>query len=298
MAGVSEAWLLEEFLEYLAVVEDRSQLTIAAYRRDLERALWWLDAQGLTFMSAEPQDLEAYLAWLAGALSARSVARSGSALRTFARYLVATDRCQEDPTRDLRLAAPHPHLPKALSVEEVLGLLESVSQDTPIGQRDRALLELLYGSGMRVSEAVALDLADYRGDADWVRVVGKGRRERLVPLAPACREALDRYVAQGRSMLAGDGRSRALFLSVRGSRLSRQGAWLALKGRAGEVGLAGRFSPHVLRHSCATHMVEAGADLRVVQELLGHASLATTEIYTKVSVGHLVRVYARTHPRA
>lgn len=129
-------------------------------------------------------------------------------------------------------------------------------------------------------------------------MVGKGRRERLVPLAPACRRALDLYVEEGRRTQGHEGRSRALFLSARGARLSRQGAWLALKGRAAEVGLASRFSPHVLRHSCATHMVEAGADLRVVQELLGHASLATTEIYTKVSVGHLMRVYTRTHPRA
>jgi len=298
MTDAAEAELVEEFLEYLAVVEDRSQLTIVAYRRDLQRACRWLEAHGSTLPGATADDLEAYLGSLADTLSPRSIARSGSALRSFARYLLATDRCHEDPTKDLHLRASHAQLPKALSVEEVLGLLESVNEATPTGQRDRALLELLYGSGMRISEAVALDLADYRKDAEWVRVVGKGQRERLVPLAPACRRTLDRYIDDGRATLAKDARVRALFLSVRGTRLSRQAAWLALKGRAAEVGLAGRFSPHVLRHSCATHMVEAGADLRVVQELLGHASLATTEIYTKVSVGHLVRVYARTHPRA
>jgi integrase/recombinase XerD len=195
-------------------------------------------------------------------------------------------------------------LPKALEEDEVLALLDSVSGIEPRDLRDRALLELLYGTGARISEVVGLSLADLQGDDGLLRVFGKGAKERLVPVGAPARMAVDRWLSpDGRPRLAPDRWRRrddaeAVFINTRGGRLSRQGAWAVVSHRADRAGLGAVVSPHVLRHSCASHMLAHGADIRVVQELLGHVSIATTQIYTKLSQDHLRRSYDRAHPRA
>lgn len=308
MAGIADALthrdpspLAEDFLGYLLVVLDRGEATIDAYRRDLVVLESFLDAQGTQAVAASSEDIRAFVSWISERLSARSVARTFSAVRGYFRYLVIARVRHDDPIQGVRIAVPFEVLPKALSVEEVVGLLDSVGADGPIDLRDRAMLELLYGSGLRISELIALELDDIEVELGWLTVTGKGRKQRRVPTSQAAQVALDRYVSIGRQRLIAQERraqSRRVILNARGGPLTRQGAWFVLKGRARAVGLDTRFTPHVLRHSCATHMVEAGADLRVVQELLGHSSVATTEIYTKVSLGHLREVYRETHPLA
>jgi integrase/recombinase XerD len=194
-------------------------------------------------------------------------------------------------------------LPKALSEAEVLVLLDGVNGDDPLSLRDRAILELLYGTGARVSEVVDLDLGSLAYDEGLLRVRGKGDKERIVPVGRGAQDALGAWIGpKGRGALAGPGTSRAdasaLFLNARGRRLSRQGVHLMVASRARRSGIAAAVSPHTLRHSCATHMLSRGADVRVVQELLGHASVATTQIYTKVTTDHLIRAYSSAHPRA
>jgi integrase/recombinase XerD len=204
----------------------------------------------------------------------------------------------DDPSGDVGAPRVPQGIPKALTEAEVEALLNAVPGDGPRPQRDRAILELLYAGGLRISELVGLDL----GDADLydglVRVLGKGSKERVVPLGRSAREAIGDYLTTGRPELAGRERESALFLNARGGRLTRQGAWLIVRAAGDRAGLKGRLFPHVLRHSCATHMLDRGADIRVVQELLGHASLSTTQVYTKVSPERLRAVYDAAHPRA
>ena len=209
-----------------------------------------------------------------------------------------------DPTADVRSPKLPRRLPKALEERQVLALLDSVDGIGAVDLRDRALLEVLYGTGARISEVVGLSLLDLTGDDGLLRVFGKGAKERLVPLGRPAREALDRWLGPaGRPRLeparfARRGDAEAVFLNVRGARLSRQGAWAAIQGRAERVGLGDVVSPHVLRHSCASHMLAHGADIRVVQEVLGHVSIATTQLYTRLSQDHLRASYQRAHPRA
>ncbi|MGA3148113.1 MAG: tyrosine-type recombinase/integrase, partial [Acidimicrobiales bacterium] len=209
-----------------------------------------------------------------------------------------------DPTADLRSPRLPRRLPKALGESQVSALLDSVSGTGATDLRDRALLELLYGSGARISEVVGLSLAGLQGDQSLLRVFGKGAKERLVPLGGPARAALDSWLApHGRPLLAPDRWRRrsdaeAVFINTRGGRLSRQGAWAVVQHRAERVGLGAIVSPHVLRHSCASHMLAHGADIRVVQELLGHVSIATTQIYTRLSQDHLRTSYEQAHPRA
>jgi integrase/recombinase XerD len=295
----------EEYLSWLEVERGRSPRTLSSYRRDLvayDRGTGGLDRAG----SAE---VAAYFAELRRTHSPASVARAASCVRGFHRFVVEEHLRADDPTTDLPGVSVADLLPKALSEEETTQLLGSVVGTGPAYRRDRALLELLYGTGARVSEVVGLnlgDIADALDDDDLplIRLYGKGNKERVVPLGRLAREALADWVS-------GEGRphyvpakwqrradAEAVFLNVRGGRLSRVGVFGVVKKYAGRVGLAERVSPHVLRHSCATHMLAHGADIRVVQELLGHASLATTQRYTKVSAEHLRRAYEGAHPRA
>jgi len=291
--------LVDEYLVFLAVVQEHSELTITAYRHDLLGLERYLRRTDRELTSATRSDIEAYLQSYRQATSPRSAARAGSAIRGFYGYLVSAEHLDQDPTEGIRLHAVVPTLPKALSVAETVLLLESTQPTNAIGARDRAMLELLYASGMRISELVSLDLEDLRTVSFWLTVTGKGAKERLVPIPPLAAESIERYMGEPRQHLTRHHPlERAVFVNAKGTRLTRQGAWFALKQRAQAVGLGRRFSPHTLRHSCATHLVEAGADLRVVQELLGHASIATTEIYTKVSTAHLAKVYNAAHPRA
>jgi integrase/recombinase XerD len=240
----------------------------------------------------------------AGGAGPATVARALSAVRGLHRFCVDEGLAVSDPTAELA-APPLPRrLPKALSEEEVVALVEAASGDDPISRRDRAVLELLYGTGVRVSELAGLSLGDLGSATGLVRVLGKGGKERLVPVGRMARVALEHWLSpSGRDQLAPArwarrGDAEAVFLNTRGGRLSRQGMWLVLKKRARAVGLEDRVHPHVLRHSCATHMLAHGADIRVVQELLGHVSIATTQGYTRVGTDHLRSAYEAAHPRA
>jgi integrase/recombinase XerD len=232
------------------------------------------------------------------------MARTITALRGLYRFLVDEGSLRIDPTIDLASPRLPQRLPKALDEDQTLRLLDSVVGSGPLDLRDRALLELLYGTGARISEVIGLSLLDVQNDDGLLRVFGKGSKERMVPLGRVARSALDDWLSPGGRPLvvpvrwASRSDSEAVFLNTRGGRLSRQGAWAILKRRAAPVGLSARVSPHVLRHSCASHMLAHGADIRIVQELLGHVSISTTQMYTKLSSEHLRASYERAHPRA
>jgi integrase/recombinase XerD len=294
----------EEFLSWLEVERGRSRLTIASYRRDLVPYEEALTARGLAPTDAAAEDVEGYLARLrASGHSPSSVARATSVLRGLHRFLLDEGGATGDPTADLSVGRVPLRLPKALTEAEVMALLDAVRGDGPAERRDRALLELLYGTGARISEATGLDQTDLAPDEGLVRLYGKGSKERLVPLGSHAAGALAAWLSpEGRGRVVPKqwqrrGDAEAVFLNLRGRRLSRQGAYDVVKRYAGQVGLAERTSPHVLRHSCATHMLARGADIRVVQELLGHASISTTQLYTKVTAEHLRAAYESAHPR-
>jgi integrase/recombinase XerD len=234
------------------------------------------------------------------ALAASSAARAIVAVRGFHRFLVLEGEAVHDPAGAVAPPKPPMRLPKAISVESVEALLAAASLgDTPEALRDRALLELLYGVGARISEAVGVDVDDLDAEAGAIRLLGKGSKERIVPVGRYAIEAVAAYVVRGRPALAAKGRGGpALFLNQRGTRLSRQSAWAILRRAAERAGIPEHVSPHTLRHSFATHLLDGGADVRVVQELLGHASVTTTQIYTMVSPHRLREVYAGAHPRA
>ena len=291
----------EEYLSWLAVERGRARNTLASYRRDLVAYEASLAADGRGLSDARPEDVADHLAALrAGGHSPASVARALSAVRGVHRFMVDEGFAPTDPTAATETGRPPSRLPKALTEADVAQLLDTTSGDDPIARRDRALLELLYGTGGRVSEIVGLDLADLNGPL--VRLYGKGAKERLVPLGRYAAGALAAWLGPGgRDRLVPAkwhrrGDDVAVFLNHRGGRLSRQGAYDVLRRRATGTGI--RVSPHVLRHSCATHMLARGADIRVVQELLGHASISTTQLYTKVTAEHLRAAYESAHPRA
>lgn len=299
----------EEYLSWLEVERGRSPRTLSAYRRDLASYREALEACGADIDTASAADVAAYLAARRSSHSKASVARAHSSIRGFYRFLIEEGRRDDDPAADLPSVSVSDLLPKALSEEETERLLGAVVGTGPAVLRDRALLEVLYGTGARVSEAVGLNLGDVADALETrglplVRVLGKGDKERVVPLGQLARLALADWLSgEGRPLFVPKKWRRrsdaeAVFLNARGGRLTRVGAFGVVKKYAARVGLAEKVSPHVLRHSCATHMLGRGADVRVVQELLGHASIATTQRYTKVSPEHLRRAYEGAHPRA
>jgi integrase/recombinase XerD len=295
----------EEFLSWLAVERGRAANTVSAYRRDLAAYEEFLHGRGLKIADVTEPVVEDYVAFLrAAGRKPSSVARALVAVRSLHRFCVDEGTAMTDPTGDVG-APPVPQgLPKALTEQEVDALLGAVVGEDAPARRDRAILELLYGTGIRISELVGLSLPDLRLDEGVLRAFGKGSKERVVPIGRFAREALDAWLApSGRGAMAPErwarrGDAEAVFLNQRGGRLSRQGAWAIVRRYGDKVGLADRLTPHVLRHSCATHMLDRGADIRVVQELLGHASIATTQVYTRVSTDRLRQVYDRAHPRA
>ena len=300
----------EEYLSWLEVERGRSPRTLAAYRRDLAAFGVALREGGRRDMdTAAASDVASYLASLRASHSKASVARAHSSIRGFYRFLVEEGRRDDDPAADLPSVSVSDLLPKALSEEETERLLGAIVGTGPAVLRDRALLEVLYGTGARVSEVVGLNLGDVSDAVDarglpLVRVLGKGDKERVVPLGQLARLALADWLSgEGRPLFVPKKWRRrsdaeAVFLNARGGRLTRVGAFGVVKKYAARVGLEEKVSPHVLRHSCATHMLGRGADVRVVQELLGHASVTTTQAYTLVTVDRLREVYAAAHPRA
>lgn len=281
----------------LRLEEGLSERTVEAYRRDLSQFASYLDERGASLETASADDIRGFLA--GGNWQPASRARKAAAIRSFYRRRVSLDLATSDPSRALASPRLESTLPRTLSVEEV-GRLLTAPKCTPAGLRDRALLETLYGAGLRISEALALRLQDIDLEVGFVRTIGKGNKERVVPLGRKAIEAIRAYNERGRPQLGGLGRLKApeLFLNNRGRRLSRQGVHLLIKRYAIQVGLPDDVSAHTLRHSFATHLLEGGADLRAVQEMLGHADLSSTQIYTHVSAAHLQGIYRNAHPRA
>ncbi|WP_409048447.1 site-specific tyrosine recombinase XerD [Microbacterium sp. HA-8] len=293
---------ISAYLRHVSVERGLSEHTLAAYRRDLAEYSAWLAADGIDDTAQiTPEVVSRYAAAAASTEprpAASSLARRQSSVRGLHRFLAREGIETDDPSARLRPPKAAQRLPKALTIDQVAALVQAPPADDPIGVRDRALLELLYATGARVSEAVGLDVDDLaHGEA--LRLRGKGGKERIVPIGSYARDAVDAYLTRVRPALAARGRATPrLFLGARGAPLSRQSAWLVLQAAAERAGLAAHVSPHTLRHSFATHLLQGGADVRVVQELLGHASVATTQIYTHVTVDALRDVYAGAHPRA
>jgi integrase/recombinase XerD len=300
------------WLEHLRVERGAAANTLSSYQRDLARYRQFLHERGISDPAAVSEsDVTEFLASLReGApqrppLSPSSAARTLVAVRGLHRFLVMEGATDTDPAVGVAPPKVPKRLPKAISINDVEDLLSTASLGgTPAALRDRAMLEVLYGAGARISEVVGLDLDDIDlDDLDLeqgsVRLVGKGSKERVVPLGSYAREAVRAYTVRARPAMALRGKGTpAIFLNQRGGRLSRQGAWAAIHAVAERAGLGDKVSPHTLRHSFATHMLDGGADIRVVQELLGHASVTTTQIYTMVTVQRLREVYAEAHPRA
>ncbi|HWH25165.1 MAG TPA: site-specific tyrosine recombinase XerD [Pseudolysinimonas sp.] len=298
---------LDRYLRHVAIERGRSHNTVSAYRRDLEGFLAYLTAQPGERSDVTTDTVTDYLRSLRerpSPLAATSLARTLSSIRGFARFLVDEGMLSSDPTAQSHPPKAPQRLPKALTIEQIAALLATSGGDEPTELRDAALLELLYATGARISEVVALNLDDIVGDdgtgvADMVRLFGKGGKQRIVPVGSYARSALDAYLVRARPVLSSRGRATpALFLGARGARLSRQNSWLIIRAAAERADLRVAVSPHTFRHSFATHLLQGGADVRVVQELLGHASVATTQIYTRVTADALRDVYVTAHPRA
>ncbi|AMO61094.1 site-specific tyrosine recombinase XerD [Mycolicibacterium phlei] len=301
---------VQGYLDHLAIERGVAANTLSSYRRDLRRYVEHLSARGIDDLSKVTEaDVSDFLVALrrgdadTAPLAAVSAARALIAVRGLHRFAAAEGLTDLDVAAAVKPPTPSRRLPKSLSVDEVLALLEAAGgdseADSPLTLRNRALLELLYSTGARISEAVGLDLDDVDTEARSVLLRGKGGKHRLVPIGRPAVSALDAYLVRGRPDLVRRGRGTpAIFLNVRGGRLSRQSAWQVLQDAAERAGITTGVSPHVLRHSFATHLLDGGADVRVVQELLGHASVTTTQIYTMVTVSALREVWAGAHPRA
>jgi integrase/recombinase XerD len=289
---------IHEFVAHLALERGLSPRTVEAYARDLRQFATWMADRKIELDAVDRAAVRTYLGTRRDAgLSARSAARALSALRGMFRFLVRDGVLREDPTATLRSPSLWRTVPEALSSDEVEALLAAPDPSTPLGIRDRAMLETLYATGLRVSELVGLPLDRLRLDPGFVRVVGKGGKERLVPVGDSALRWLERWIDGPRREIDRHLRPE-VFLNARGGRLTRQGFWKILKGHGVTAGIRSPLSPHVLRHSFATHLVENGADLRAVQMMLGHTALTTTEIYTHVARERLRRLYDEMHPRA
>ena len=290
---------LDEYLGYLAIERGSSPNTVQSYGRDLVRYLRYLEDAGI----AEPsdvtrQDIEAHLeALVEVGLAPASVERAVSAIKGFHRFMVTEQICAEHPTADLPLPRKAKHLPDVISHAQAAALLDQPFAQTPAGQRDRTILEVLYGCGLRVSELCGLDQRDLALDEEVLRVLGKGSKERVVPVMGTAASQLRSYLDTWREGLVGRTPTPAVFLNVRGGRISRQSVHAIVERYGRLVGIEG-LHPHTLRHSFATHMLEGGADLRIVQEILGHSDISTTQLYTHVDRTHVRMAYLGAHPRA
>jgi len=297
---------IERFLTYLSVEKGFSDNTLDAYRSDLSQLVSFIEGdaakRGLTPSWADfnRQGMLSYLLDLKERnYAATTQARKVAAAKSFFNFMVAEGDLKDNPTANVGSPNVGRLLPKPISVSQVRQLLEQPTKlSTPEAKRDTAMLALLYASGMRVSELVSLNLGDVDTEGDFVRCFGKGHKERLIPIYRQAVLALEEYLKEGRPHLARNDDEKALFLNRRGERLTRQGLWQILKGYAKSAGLDEEITPHTLRHSFATHMLSGGADLRSVQELLGHANISTTQVYTHLTTEHVRRTYEKSHPRA
>ena len=297
---------IDNFLNYLAVEKGFSENTIFAYRNDLHQLASFVEKEAAKRGTIPPWaafDRQAMLLYLSELrekrYAATTIARKVAAIKSFFGFLVAEGILRDNPTRDMPSPKVGKSLPKPISIAQARLLLEQPSKrSTPEARRDRAMLELLYATGMRVSELVSLNLVDIDVEGGYVRCFGKGHKERLIPVYRQATLVLKEYLAEGRPHLAHNSEEKALFLNRRGERLTRQGLWQILKGYAKSAELGTEVTPHTLRHSFATHMLSGGADLRSVQELLGHANISTTQVYTHLTTDHIRRTYEKSHPRA
>jgi integrase/recombinase XerD len=297
----------ERYLDHLTVERGLSENTLDAYRRDLRRYVGFLEHRDVrSLRDVDERTIRSFVASLsasthgpeAASYRATSVARTLSAVRSFHRFLLREGVTERDPAAGVAQPRLPRSLPRPLPVDDVRRLLEAPEKGSPTGVRDRAILELLYGSGLRISELTGMDVDDLDLEEGSLRVLGKGGKEREVPLGSFAQEAVGAYLTRGRPALATGVSRGALFLNARGGRLSRQSCARLLGRYVRLAGIDRRVTLHTLRHSFATHLLEGGADVRVVQELLGHASVATTQIYTLVTARHLREVYEESHPRA
>jgi integrase/recombinase XerD len=292
------------YLRYVSIERGLSANTVAAYTRDLTAYNVWMLGRGISEMSdVTLGDVSAYLQFLAtrteNPLTASSQSRTLSSIRGFHKYLVEESILETDVTVGLAPPKLPQRLPKAITIDQMAALLAAVEGEEDVRVRDRALLELLYATGARISEAVALNVDDVSGDDGLIRLRGKGGKQRIVPVGSFAREALDAYLVRVRPLFSSRGAATpALFLGPRGARVSRQMAWLVIREAGERAQLALELSPHTFRHSFATHLLAGGADVRVVQELLGHSSVSTTQIYTLVTADTLRESYITAHPRA
>lgn len=289
--------LTDQFIHHLRVEQGLARNTIEAYSRDLVRYFDFLDKRNLPPPSASQVDVMEYAASLAGSLSVRSIARNLSALKMFYRFLVSEGKVKNNPTRLLSAPKLPRRLPGVLSTEEVDRLLSQPDPLVDRGKRDRAMLELLYASGLRVSELVNLKVTNVNLEAGYVRTVGKGSKERLVPMGGKALEAVKDYLVNARAAFLKRRSSSHLFLGPQGKPLTRQGFWKTIRRYGLAAGIRKPITPHALRHSFASHLLEHGADLRSVQIMLGHADIATTQIYTHVTREKLKQVHEKHHPR-
>lgn len=299
--------LIDAFIEHLAVERGASENTLTAYRSDLAQFVSHLGEKSPRACSAERLDdidaglIRDFLAELYDWISASSLERKLSALRSFFRYLVKLGHVKKNPAEELELPKKDKRIPGIFTVDEIFRLLDSAFDDDRLGPRNRAIWELLYACGLRVSELVALSPEDLSFEREEVRVIGKGRRERVVPITKVALDALRDYLPFRTKLLASHpdhACPEALFLNHRGGRLTRRGVAYMVDRTMLKIGTGRKVSPHILRHTFATHLLDGGADLRTIQELLGHRSLSTTQKYTQVSLDHLMEVYDRAHPRA
>ena len=290
--------MIDTYITYLRDVRRVSPNTVESYARDLAALAGFAEAQGTSVEALDRRALEAFVrSLMTQGLSPRSVARAVACVRGFYRFLSLERRLEESPAADLKAPRAWPALPKFLDLDEVDRLLAQPDVSTPRGLRDKALIEVLYASGMRVSELVGVKPGELRLDEGYLTCLGKGDKERIVPLGDQAVDWLRRYIRDGRSRLTKQRSTPWLFVNGRGGALSRVGVWKLLKTYGLKAGITREISPHVLRHSFATHLLERGADLRAIQVMLGHADLSTTQIYTHVLEARLRAVYDKYHPR-
>jgi len=290
-------YLLDQFINYIRVERGLSDNTVEAYSRDLLLFFQFIEEREISTVKVSPDNLREYVSTLRIGLSARSVARNISAIKTFFRFLVSEGKIKDNPARLLETPRPSRRLPGPLSQQEVEQLLSQPDPNRPKGQRDCAMFEILYATGLRVSELVNLKISNINLEAGYIRTVGKGSKERIVPIGDKAMEAVKDYLSIGRYQMMKERNSPYIFLNSMGHPMSRQGFWKIIKKYGKEAGIKRKITPHSIRHSFATHLLEAGADLRSVQVMLGHADISTTQIYTHVTRERLKEIHEKCHPR-